>query len=249
MKLSGRVAVVTGSASGIGRATALALASEGAAVVVNYSKSETEAEETAMAVRALGVSCLVVRADVSQEAAARALIARAVEEFGRLDVLVNNAATTVFVDYRDLEALTEEIWDRLYAVNVKGTFWCSRAAVEPMRRSGGGHIINIGSLAGITGLGSSIPYAASKAAVACLTKSLARALAPEIRVNCVAPGFIDTRWNAGREEARRQAAEQAALKRVGTPEDIAQVVRWLATDAAFLTGQVIIADGGRALNL
>jgi 3-oxoacyl-[acyl-carrier protein] reductase len=248
-RLDGKVAIVTGAAVGIGRAIAESFGREGARVVVNYSKSRPEAEETARLVVAAGGEAALLQADVSSDAQARALVARTLERFGRLDILVNNAGITRFAEFSDLEALTDEVWDRLYGVNVKGTFFCCRAAVEPMRRQGQGRIINLASVAGLGPQGSSIAYCVSKAAVVHLTKCLARTLGPEIRVNAIAPGFIaETRWNEGRpnlESAATKAAQMAPLKRVGRPQDIADAALFLATCGDFMTGDVMVVDGGR----
>jgi len=251
-QLEGKVALVTGAAVGIGRAIAVAYGREGAKVVVNFSKSQEEAEKTAEMVKQVGGDPLVIQADVAQDRKVRAMVAQILERFGRIDILVNNAGITAFVDFPDLEGLTDEIWDRLYSVNVKGTFFCCRAVVPPMRKQGHGRIINIASVAGIWPQGSSIAYSASKAAVIHLSKCLARTLAPEIQVNVIAPGFIaDTRWNVGRPnlEATIQKAIQAApLQRAGKPEDIADAALFLATRADFMTGDVMIVDGGRVLS-
>jgi 3-oxoacyl-[acyl-carrier protein] reductase len=166
------------------------------------------------------------------------------DSFGRLDILVNNAGFTRFIDFNDLDALSEEIWDRTYSVNVKGTFFCSRAAARIMARQDQGCIVNVASTAGIRPRGSSIAYCASKAAVISLTGTLARTLGPRIRVNAVAPGFTDTRWTEGRSEARREIENVAPLKRVGTAEDVAEVILSLVTSAGHVTGQVIAVDGG-----
>ena len=251
-QLEGKVALVTGAAVGIGRAIAVAYGREGAKVVVNFSKSQEEAEKTAEMVKQVGGDPLVIQADVAQDRKVRAMVAQILERFGRIDILVNNAGITAFVDFPDLEGLTDEIWDRLYSVNVKGTFFCCRAVVPPMRKQGHGRIINIASVAGIWPQGSSIAYSASKAAVIHLSKCLARTLAPEIQVNVIAPGFIaDTRWNVGRPnlEATIQKAIQAApLQRAGKPEDIADAALFLATRADFMTGDIMIVDGGRVLS-
>ncbi len=179
-------ALVTGSATGVGRAVAVALAKRGLAVAVNYSRSQKEAEETLAAVRQAGVPALLCKADVADDAAVRAMVARCRDEFGGLDVLVNNAGTTHFIDHTDLDALTDEVWDDILGVNLKGTFYACRATM-PLLRERNGSIVNVTSVAGLQGVGSSIPYAASKAALNCLTKSLARAFAPKVRVNAVAP--------------------------------------------------------------
>lgn len=250
-QLEGRVAVVTGAAVGIGRAIAVAFGREGAKVVVNYSKSRKEAEETAGLVKQAGGEPLAIQADVSKDGEVRAMVAKTLERFGRIDILVNNAAITAFVEFPDLEALTDDVWDRLYSVNVKGTFFCCRAVVPAMRKQGSGRIINIASVAGVLPQGSSIAYSTSKAAVIHLSKCLARTLGPEIRLNVIVPGFIaDTRWNVGRPnlEATAQKAGQAApLKRAGKPDDIADAALFLATRGDFMTGDLMVVDGGRAL--
>ena len=248
-RLEGKVAIVTGAAVGIGRAIAIACGREGAKVVVNYSKSRQEAERTADLVRQGGGDPLLVQADVARDQQVRAMVAQTLDRFGRVDLLVNNAGITAFVPFSDLEGLTDEIWDRLFGVNVKGTFFCCRAVAGPMRRQGHGRIINISSVAGLQPQGSSMAYCASKAAVVHLSKCLARTLGPEIRVNVIAPGFIaDTRWNEGRPDLEATTEKQrqaAALKRVGTSEDIVDAALYLATGADFMTGAVLIVDGGR----
>ena len=247
--LTGKVALVTGAAVGIGRAIAVAYGREGAKVVVNYSKSRAEAEETAALVRKAGGEPLLIQADVSQDAAARAMVAKTLGAFGRIDILVNNAGITAFVDFADLDGLTDDVWDRLYRVNVKGTFFCCRAAAAPMKQQGHGRIINLASVAGLWPQGSSIAYCCSKAAVVQLSKCLAKTLGPEIQVNVIAPGFIaETRWNVGRpnlDATLANAAQGAPLKRVGTAEDIADAALFLATRGDFMTGDVMVVDGGR----
>ena len=247
MRLAGKVALVTGSAAGIGRATALAFAREGAAIVVNYSKSQTEAEATRQDIIDMGGQAILVKANVASEPEVLDMVQQAMDAFGRIDILVNNAGTTRFVSMNDLDGLTEEVWDVIYAVNVKGSFYCARAVAPIMKELGDGLIVNTASIAGFTGIGSSIPYAASKAAVISLTKSLARALGPEVRVNAVAPGFIATRWNAGREAEHPAILAGTPLGRLATPEDIAGVSVSFATDARFVTGAVVVVDGGKLM--
>jgi 3-oxoacyl-[acyl-carrier protein] reductase len=244
LPLTDRVALVTGGGTGIGKAIALAFAESGASVAVNYSRSRDDAEATVDAIRGGGRKAITVQADVSQERAADELVDRVVREWGRLDILVNNAGTTRFIEYKDLDAVTGEVWDRILAVNLKGTFFCSRAAAAVMTE---GRIINIGSTAGVSGLGSSIAYAASKGAVHTLTKSLARALAPRITVNAIAPGLIETRWHAGREADNARRVLSFPAKRSGRPDDIAHIALMLATADNFITGQVIVVDGGALL--
>jgi 3-oxoacyl-[acyl-carrier protein] reductase len=246
MDLQGKVALITGGGTGIGREIGLWLAREGTSVAVNYSRSEKEAMKTAQEIRDSGVSALAIKADVSQDAQVREMVDKVMKECGRLDILVNSAGTTTFVEASDLEGLTEEIWDRNLAVNLKGTFFCCRAAAAAMKSNDGGNIINISSIAGTTGIGSSIAYCASKAGVICLTKSLARTLAPEIQVNTIAPGFVDTRWTADWPEFKKMHEEATPLKRVATVEDIAEAALFLVR-SDFVTGQIIIVDGGKSM--
>ena len=247
MRLKGKVALVTGSAAGIGRATALAFAREGAAITVNYTKSKAEAEATMKEITDMGVDAILVKADVSNESEVREMVAMTMKAFGRIDILINNAGITRFVPLNDLDALDDEAWDAIYAVNIKGSFYCARAVAPIMKKLGEGLIVNTSSIAGFTGVGSSIPYAASKAAVISLTKSLARVLGPEIRVNAVAPGFVPTRWNAGREAEHAGVIAQTPMGRLTTAEDIAGVSVAFATDAKFVTGTVIVVDGGKLM--
>jgi 3-oxoacyl-[acyl-carrier protein] reductase len=242
--LAHRVAVVTGGGTGIGRAIALAFAEQGADVAINYSRSREDAARTAGQVRELGRRGVAVLADVSNARQADEMVEGVVRDWGRLDILVNNAGTTAFVDHKDLDGLTDEVWDRILSVNVKGTFFCSRAAA---RRMMDGRIINIGSVAGVRGTGSSIAYAASKGAIHTMTLSLARALAPRITVNTIAPGLIETRWHGGRETQNAKAVESIPVRRIGRPEDIAHIAVALATSDTFLTGQIIVVDGGALL--
>jgi 3-oxoacyl-[acyl-carrier protein] reductase len=245
MRLLGKVALVTGSATGIGRGIALALAHEGAAIVVNYTKSLPEAEATQHEVEALGAKALLVKADVSRDEEVRRMVETTMDNFHRIDILVNNAGITHRIPFTDLESATDEVWDSIFGVNVKGTFFCARAVAPIMKKLGEGCIINLASVAGITGQGSSIPYAASKAAVISLTKSLSRTLGPEIRVNAIAPGFVPTRWNAGLEGRHAGIISETPLGRLPLPEDMGGVAVALATEARFVTGQVIVVDGGK----
>jgi 3-oxoacyl-[acyl-carrier protein] reductase len=241
-----KVALITGGGTGTGKAVALGLARKGVNIVINYSRSRQEAEQTASEIGEFGVSCLLQQADVSEDAQVRAMVENTIQHFGRLDYLVNSAGVTAFVDLADLEGLKAEHWDRIMDVNVKGMFFASRAA-SPYLKLSQGNIVNITSIAGITGQGSSIAYAASKAAAISVTKSLARVLAPEVRVNSVAPGIILTRWVAGREDHVVRYGEGTPLQRVCTPEDVAEVVISLLTSAAMVTGQTLIVDGGMTL--
>jgi 3-oxoacyl-[acyl-carrier protein] reductase len=241
-----KVALVTGSATGVGRATALRFAREGFAVAVNYAHSEKEAQQTYEAVKALGVPALLGRANVADDAAVRDLVRRCTEELGGLDVLVNNAGTTHFIDHADLDALTDAVWDEILGVNLKGTFYCCRAAMPALRQRQG-VIVNVTSVAGLQGHGSSIPYAASKAALNCMTKSLARAFAPDVRVNAVAPGPVLTRWLADHMEHVERSLLATPMRRAAAPEDIADVIAFLALGTSLMTGQVVVVDGGRTM--
>jgi 3-oxoacyl-[acyl-carrier protein] reductase len=242
----GKTVIVTGGGTGIGRATGIALAKRGAAVAVIYSQSEQEALETTETIIANGGRAISLKADVADEFAVQAMTHAVVDAFGGIDYLVNNAGITRQLRFDDLDAISNDTWDTLIAVNVKGTFHCCRAAAPYLRKSVGSAIVNIGSIAGETGYGSSLPYAVSKSAVHGLTRSLARALAPSIRVNCVAPGAVATRWWAGNEEKMCMLAGSLALQRVSTPEDIAETVLMLLT-AESMTGQVIKVENGQTL--
>ena len=245
-KLEGKVALVTGGGTGIGRATALAFAREGIDVAVNYSRSKAEAEATAAEIEGLGRKALAVCADVSDDAAVRQMVDGVASELGRLDILFNNAGWTKFVPLDDLEGLNDDAWDRCFDVNAKGTFYCSRAAVPKMKANGAGQIVNTASIAGLIGRGSSMAYAASKAAVISLTKSLAIVLAPEIRVNAISPGVVDTRWMVGMESFMEANVQATPLKKGAQPEDVAEVVMGVVR-SDMMTGQNLVVDGGRTL--
>ena len=234
------VVVVTGSSSGIGRAVAERFARDGAQLVLNSSRSVEEGETLARSLPA----AVYVQGDVSREEDAQRLVASALERFGRLDTLVNNAGTTRRVPFSDLDGADEELWRRILGVNLMGPWYLSRAAVPALREAKGA-IVNVGSVAGIIASGSSLPYAVSKAALHHLTRTLAQALAPEVRVNAIAPGLVDTPWIAGW-EANEMVVARTPLGRAGTPEDIADAVVSLAR-TPFATGQVVVVDGGLTL--
>lgn len=244
---AGKVAIVTGGGTGIGRACSLALAAQGGRVAVNYSRSRADAEQTAADCVAAGGDGFAIQADVTDTAALETMVAQTVERWGRIDVLVNNAGTTRFAAYDDLDAMTEDAWNSILDTNLKAVFFACRAVVPHMRRAGGGSIVNVTSIAGLRPVGSSVAYCASKAAANSLTQSLARGLAPDIRVNAVAPGMIETRWHANNEMGKERARELTPLKRNGMPEDVAEAVLFLATSATFITGEIIVIDGGRNL--
>lgn len=241
-----KTALVTGSATGIGRSTAWQLAERGYQVVVNYSRSEADAEETAAGVRERGAEVLVVKANVGNDDEIRSLVDQAVGHFGGLDVLVNNAGTTHFIAHTDLDSVTEQVWNDILNVNVKGLFSCCRAAMPHLKKRQG-NIVNVASVAGLAGSGSSIPYAASKGAVITLTKSLARAFAPEVRVNAVAPGPVQTRWLADHQDMVESAMTLTPMKRPSSPDDIADAIVFLADVSTLMTGQVVVIDGGRTM--
>lgn len=255
MDIEGKVAVVTGSGSdaGIGRSAVLALARAGAAgVVVNCARDTSVPKARAVAgeAEALGAKALVVQADVSRDDQVRSMMRQAHETFGRLDIVVNNAAATVRVRFEDLEGLTEEVWDLNVGVNLKGPFYCVRAAAPFLREHGDGAVVNISSIAGIRAVGSSsLAYGAAKAGVINMTMFLARALAPEIRVNCVTAGFVKGQWmeqSLGEEryaKALARTSERIPRGRVADPDDVAQaIVSLVASD--FITGHNLICDGG-----
>ncbi len=246
MSPSPKVALVTGSATGAGRATALRFASLGLSVAINYSRSQKEAEETLADVKRHGGAAILCKANVGDDAAVRAMVARCHAELGGLDVLVNNAGTTHFIDHANLDAVTDAVWDDIFQVNVKGTFQACRAAL-PLLKQRKGSIVNVTSVAGLQGHGSSIPYAASKAALNTMTKSLARMAAPEVRVNAVAPGPILTRWLVGHEDMIERSLAATPLGRAATPDDIADAIVFLALGTTLVTGQILVVDGGRTM--
>ena len=239
--LEGKVAIVTGSTSGIGEAIARLLTEEGATVVINSSSSVAAGEAIAAE---LGTT--YVQADVSDEAQAIHLIEATVEAHGRLDILINNAGTTEVIPHHDLEAVTDEVWHKILDVNVLGTWKVTRAAVPHLRASGAGTVVNITSIAGVRPRGSSIPYAVSKAALNHMTVLLANTLGPEIRVNAVAPGLIDTPWTESWDDIRAAVKATTPLKRSGQPDDVAIATLGLVR-SAYTTGEVLLVDGGMHL--
>ncbi len=246
-RLQDQVALITGGGTGIGRATAVLFASEGADVVVNYSRSQAEAEETVSLVEGLGRRAVAIQANVADDAQVQTMFATAHNTFGKLDILVNNAATTHMVPYTDLDGMDDQKWDDILSVNVKGVFHCMRAAIRIMReQSSQGQIVNVSSISGITGQGSSVAYAASKAAVINMTRGMAKSEAPKIRINAVAPGVVETRWIAGWEKFTDPHKSITPLGRHAQPEDIATTIFGLAINP-FITGQTITIDGGRTL--
>lgn len=244
MDFKDRVALVTGAGTGIGRSTAEALARAGAKVAVNYSRSREAAEDVVRHIRDAGGTATAVAADVSNDAQVRSMMDRVGQEFGCLNVLVNNAGWSTRIPHHQLEDLTDEIWDRTLNTNLRGVLYCIRAALPHLRKQPDSSIVNVASVAGMTGMGSSIVYAASKAAVLTFTKSLARALAPGIRVNAVAPGFVRTRFANWPSSAFDEGERATPLERLATTDDVAEAILYLA-GAAALTAECIIVDGGQ----
>ena len=253
MDIEGAVFIVTGSATGLGAAVARRLAGKGGRVVINYTRSKAEAEETAAACQELGGDTLLCQADVSSDEDCRRMANEALDKWGRIDGLVNNAARSKIVPHADLEGLTGEDFSQIFAVNVTGAYQMVRAVVPAMKEQGKGAIVNISSGSGFSGSGSSIAYAASKGALNTMTLSLARALAPEIRVNAVCPGVMQTRWwreGLGEENYNSfidRYAQSAPLKKAGTTEAVADPVLWLLEGAEHVTGETILVDAGSHL--
>lgn len=244
-----RVALVTGAATGIGRAVAVALARAGFDVAINFSRSEAQARETATQAERAGAQTLLVKCDVSDEVAVRAMIATIGERFGRLDVLVNNAGITASWKPRDLETLDLAEWDRVFAVNVRGMFQVTRAALPSLRKGERPCIVNTASIVALRPGPQPLPYAASKAAVVNLTKTLAWNLGPEIRVNAVAPGWMEGEWMERMlkdryEDLMGKRAKATPLRRVVTADDVAETMMSLIETNRFVTGEVIVVDGG-----
>lgn len=242
------VALVTGSASGIGRAAALRLARGEYDVVINYSRSRDRADRTLAELHELGGRHLAVAADVSDDAAVRAMVESTEKEFGRIDVLVNNAGTTSETPPEDLDGVDVADWDRVFAVNVRGLFQVTRACA-PILRACGGSVVNVASIVGLRPGPQPLSYAASKAAVVSLTRTLSRVLAPEVRVNAVAPGWIAGEWmertlgdNYERLMSRR--AQHTPMRRNVSLEDVAESIYALAVSHPFVTGEILVVDGG-----
>ena len=251
--MKGKVAIVTGSATGVGAATAVMLAQKGCNVVINYTRSKEEAMATAQLVEQHNVESLVFQADVSNDDDCQSMVEAAINKWGKIDYLVNNAGKTKFNPFENLEGLSSEDFLDIYSVNVVGPYQMIKAVVPYMKKQGGGAIVNDSSLAGINGVGSSIAYVTSKAALNMMTKSLAHVLGPEIRINTVAPGPIKTRWLKGGmgDEAYSALIEQAEkelpLRQVATPEDVAETLVWFLEGAKLITGEVLIVDSGAHL--
>jgi len=241
-RFAGQVVLITGSSSGIGAEAARRFGASGATVVVNSVTSV----DAGRALAAELSDATYVQADVADEADAARLVEEVVATHGRLDVLVNNAGTTAVIPHNDLAAASPDVWRRIFDTNVIGTWQLTVAAVPHLRASGDGQVVNVSSLAGERPVGSSIPYACSKAALSHMTRLLANTLGPDIRVNAVAPGLVDTPWTADWDLVREFVKAQAPMQRSATPEDVAEVILGLAR-STYVTGQVVLVDGGLSL--
>ncbi|MGA2836723.1 MAG: SDR family oxidoreductase [Acidimicrobiales bacterium] len=241
-RFAGQTVLVTGSSSGIGAATARMFAASGATVVIN-SVTSVDAGRS-LAAELPGAT--YVQADVADESDASRLVDEVVSTHGRLDILVNNAGTTAVIPHSDLESASPDVWRRIFDTNVFGTWQVTVAAVPHLRASGRGQVLNVSSVAGERPLGSSVPYACSKAAVSHMTRLLANVLGPEIRVNAVAPGLVDTPWTADWSLVREFVKAQAPMQRSASPEDVAEVILGLAR-SSYVTGEVVLVDGGISL--
>lgn len=249
-----KVAIVTGASSGIGAATAVLLAKSGCNVVVTYGNNCDGGEATVNACKDEGVDAVMIKTDIAQDDDCRAVAQVAIETWGRIDVLVNNAATTRFVDASDLEALSAADFEHIFSVNVSGCYQMTRAAA-PQLQSARGSVVNISSHSGFSGIGSSIAYSASKGALNTLTLSLAHTLAPDVRVNAICPGFVDTDWLSAKLDAdaiiafKAKTAEITPLKRIPTAHDIAEAACWFALGSVPVTGQLLVVDSGTHLTI
>ncbi|MEM7294870.1 MAG: SDR family oxidoreductase [Pseudomonadota bacterium] len=250
------VAIVTGGGTGIGAACASVLASNGCRVIVNYRSSEQQAKAVVEECQDKGAEAIAVQGDIASDQDCRRVIDSAIEKWGAVDFLVNNAGTTRFVDADNFDALNKEDFDQVMSVNVSGAYQMTRAATPYLRQSDSASVVNVSSHSGFSGIGSSIAYAASKGALNTLTLSLARALAPDIRVNAVCPGFVDTHWmkkkalsDAEIAAFKTKVASIAPLKKIPSSEEVANTVAWFLLHAKSITGQLLVIDGGTHLTV
>ncbi len=248
MRFQNKVVLVTGSSRGIGKATALAFASEGAKVVINYASSKKEAEKTLAEVKALGVEAISIQCDVSKPEEVKRMFEETVKKFGRLDVLVNNAGI-ITTPSKSFFEIQKEDWTKILDINLIGTVLCTQAAGIVMKKQKSGKIVNVSSVRGLDHCGGKTEYAASKAAVINFTKTVAKDLAPEININCVAPGWVETDIvKSISAERRKSEIETIYLKRFGEPSEIASAILFLSSDEArYIIGQVLVVDGGHSL--
>ncbi len=250
MNFKDTVCIVTGAGTGTGAACAVQLAKKECRILVNYSRSEQDARSVVEACVAAGGDALLAKGDVANDQDCRALAQAALDKWGRIDALINNAGITKFAPASDLDALDAEDFQRIYAVNVIGAYQMTRACVPAMKKQGAASVVNISSLSGVRGVGSSTAYVASKGALNAMTLALARALAPEIRVNAVCPGLIDTRWHSARfnpedyQKFKAAYENRVPLAKAASPDDVADVALWLLEGAALVTGETILVDGG-----
>ena len=242
MDLANKVAIVTGSTSGIGKAIAVALAAAGAKVVINSANSFAEGEALAKSLP----DAVYLQSDISDEEQAYDLVNSALKHWGKLDILINNAGYSQRIPHDDLAAATDEVFQKMWDINLMGTWYMCRAAMQHLQLQQNAHIINISSIAGVRATGSSIPYAISKAAVNHLTKLLANAAGPNVRVNAIAPGLINTPRTEGWQDIQTHFTERTALQSAGNPEDIAELTLGILR-ANYLTGEIIVCDGGYQL--
>jgi 3-oxoacyl-[acyl-carrier protein] reductase len=246
MKLTDRVAVVTGAGTGMGRAIAELFAEQGVRVVVNYNQSRDAAQEKVAGIRARGGTAVAMQADVSKRDQAEALVAATEREYGRIDYLINNAGWSTRIQHAQMDELTDEVWDKTFNTNLRGTFYCVRAAAPLLQRQAGSAIVNIASVAALMGMGSSMAYAASKGGMVTMTRSLARALAPGVRVNAVLPGFVRTRFAGWPDSAFDSAEKITPLRKLATVQDVAHATLFFCAYAMGTTGETLVVDGGMA---
>lgn len=250
-----RVAIVTGASSGIGAASARMLAEAGVKVAATYSGNADGVAKVVDACKAVGGDAIAIQGDVAQDLVCRNIVNETLDRWGRVDILINNAGTTKAADQNDLDALDAADFERIYSVNTIGTYQMVRAALPSLKMHGHGTVVNTSSIAGLSGIGSSIAYAASKGALNTLTLSLARTLAPEVRVNAVCPGFVDSEWWSKQhdeetiEKLRERARRTTPLRRVVSSEDVAEAIMLFALGGRSITGQMLVIDNGMLLNI
>ncbi len=245
MRMKDRVVIITGGGTGIGRGISEKFAEAGAKVYIVYASSKDAAEETAAGINGSGGSAIAYQTDVTDEDAVKRMFGDISGRDGRIDVLVNNAGWSKRIPHNQLDDLTDDVWDRTLNTNLRGAFYCMRAAAPYLRKNPGSSIINIASIAPYSGQGSSIVYAASKAGLISMTKSLARVLAPEVRVNAIAPGFVRTRFDGWPKETFDEAEKRSALGRISSAEEIGAAAVFLALDGTAITGETINVDTGQ----